>query len=132
MEHDESVENGVRVTVIIRRDDWRLVEWRDGAGLLQRSWMTEDQIIEEGNGYAMVADPKVGLPYGFDFAQVPVRKFTAAELSAELRNRGIWTLEDVRNNPQAAVASLLTLAGLTYSSFLDKCADIESNGGSQP
>ena len=118
----------MNVRVVNVKDDWCLVEWKDKDGMPQRSWVVESLLERNGPTSATVEDPAAGVPYGFDFSQIPIRTIESAQLCAELRRRGLWTLQDVKGNAQTAVAALLTVAGITWSDFLEKVISVESGG----
>jgi hypothetical protein len=118
----------MKVRVVTRKDGWCLVAWTDAAGMPQRSWVVEDHTVADSWGEVEVEDPAAGIPYGFDFSQIPIRNISSVELCAELRRRGLWTIEDVKTNAQAAVAALLTVAGITWAGFLDKVNSVDSGG----
>jgi hypothetical protein len=59
---------------------------------------------------------KLGAPYGLPFAmllkQHGMIKKMADRIERELHQRGIWTAEDLRQNPQAALGSIQAAYGV--------------------
>lgn len=103
---DTSTDN-VEARVMRVANGISLVEWTDAAGVLQRSWVTEDMIQEKEGNHATVIDPGAGVPFGVPFAQIVEFSADPKEFERELHKRGIWTTEDVRNNLGAVRNALI-------------------------
>lgn len=103
----------IEVRIISRRDDLSLVQWSQG-GIPQRAWVTPDMIVsvDEKNGKAMVESPKAGIPYGVEWSRIVELNVSPEEMEKNLKAQGIWTVADLRNNPDGARAALQATYGI--------------------
>lgn len=106
-----------KVRVISSTNGMSLVEWLKH-GDFHRSWVKADEIEEDDEGNKSVADPQAGVPYGFNFARLVKLETTPQLVNRELHRAGIWTLDDLRANPQGALGAIQAAYGVTLSSIL--------------
>lgn len=96
----------MKVRVIRRKGRGILVEWKDQEGY-HRAVVPAEAVDED------CCDPEelaMGIPYGEPWAEIVGDVvIKGAELENALRERGIWTVEDVRKRPNAAAAALLAV-----------------------
>ena len=137
MVEDNEVEKEVTLTkvqIIRRKSEYALVEW-EVDGTLQRAWVPYSKIIgqvDTGN-IVEVELPGEWPPYGerwdllYEISQV-----TPELLDRELRRRGIWTIEDLLQNPSAAKLVLSKLYGLDVVKMLNTAALKQQATGGNP
>lgn len=106
------------VQVIRRKNGLMLVEWND-AGQPKRAWVSGDMLRKDNGETAQVEKPDAGVPYGVEFWRlIKLNKVSPQELDRELKRRGVWTIADLRANPNVAVAAIQSLFGLNVSALL--------------
>lgn len=106
------------VQVLRRKNGLMLVEWNEAA-TPKRAWVSGDMLRKDNGDTALVDKPQAGVPYGVDFwRMVKISKVTPEQLDAEMKRRGIWTLADLRANPNVALAAIQSLFGLNLSALL--------------
>lgn len=123
---------GTKVTPVRNKDGKTLVEWTY-AQKLHRSWVpTEDVLIVDGDH--RVERPSAGVPYGHNFAKSLTPSVTPDAIDAELKRRGIWTIEDLRANPNAALGALQSAYGVDLASLYqaaDRYEDTEKRAAAR-
>ena len=115
------------VQVISHKNDLTLVEWSAQSGRLHRNWLKTSDIDISPDGTATTADPGHGVPYGFDFARIIKLDTTPQALDTGLKQAGIWTAEDLRARPAAALGAIQAAYGLTLGSLLEAVAAHEKD-----
>lgn len=110
------------VIVISHKNDLSLVEWTAQSGRIHRNWLKTKDIDIASDGTATTVDPGSGVPYGFDFARIIKMETTPQVLDTELKKAGIWTAEDLRARPAAALGALTAAYGVTLGSLLEAVA----------
>lgn len=115
----EATKTQKKVTVISHNNNLTLVEWSTGSGRIHRNWLKTKDIDIASDGTATTADPGSGVPYGFDFARIVRLETTPQVLDTELKKAGIWTAEDIRARPAAALGAITAAYGLTLGSLLE-------------
>lgn len=115
------------VTVISHKNDLTLVEWSAQSGRLHRNWLKTKDIDISPDGTATTVDPGHGVPYGFDFARLVKLDTTPQALDTGLKQAGIWTAEDLRARPAAALGAIQAAYGLTLGSLLEAVAAHEKD-----
>lgn len=110
----------MQVQILEQRGKSALVEWADAEGM-HRVFVPVDVLsFEEGAGdvpasvHADYAALRSGIPFGDAWELLPLGRSGAEHVAAALRNRGIWTKEDVRTRTQEVRAALAA----AYSSDL--------------
>lgn len=103
-----------KVTVVRTKGGLSLIEWKDENDIPQRAWVKAESILEG----SVVVNPESGVPYGLDFTQMVELKTTPEDVNREMRKAGIWTLHDLRANPQGALGALMAAYGGTFSTIL--------------
>lgn len=106
---------GTKVTLIRSKGGKSLVEWVYG-GKLRRSWVPMDEVHKEGEEHR-VERPSAGVPYGHNFAKMLTPSVTPDAIDAELKKRGIWTIEDLRANPNSALGALQSTYGVDLAAL---------------
>ena len=116
------------VQIVRMKNGMTLVEWKDENNHPRRSWITPDMIIEEtGPKMAIVDRPEAGVPYGMDFARVVNPSVTPEEIDRCLKRVGIWTIDDLRNNPQAVMGALKQAYGLDFAQLMLAAKEYEQD-----
>lgn len=108
-----------KVQVVRRKNGLMLVEWQEDS-FPKRAWVTEDMVSKDAGDSAEVDEPGAGIPYGVEFHRLfTMEGVTAQDLDRELKRRGIWTVADLRANPNVALAAINTVFGLNLSALLE-------------
>lgn len=63
------------------------------------------------------ADLAQGAPYGIPWERAPLGHVTMERIADELRNAGIWTAEDLRTRPRAALGALQAAYGIDLAAL---------------
>ena len=95
------------VKIVQRQGKATLVEWIDD-GVTRRSTVPS-AVIEKGR--VPTAELKRGIPYGEPWEELIELHATPENLAAELRRRGIWTVEDLQANAEIARGAILDAYG---------------------
>jgi hypothetical protein len=106
----------VTTKVVLRHKDLLLVEWIDG--VTRRAWVTPDMVVEDLGNLATVLHPTGGVPYGVRWSELMTATISPAEVDARLKQSGIWTAEDLQQQPNVALGILRNLAGDLLQSLL--------------
>lgn len=105
-------------TRVLQQDrDLLLVEWHDGRKL-RRAWVTADMVEAKTDNAATVLSPGEGIPYGMEWSRLIELTTTPAAIEQELHRLGIWTLADLRSNPQQVVAAIQAAYGFARGQLL--------------
>lgn len=114
----------VKVRVIRRRGESALVEWLDGDQ--QNRVMIPVTAVVDG----LVADDvlSAGVPYGVPWAELVQLTATAEKIQAELYRVGVWTVDDLRRNPQLALGAVQRIYGVDLSALMRAAKEYESGG----
>lgn len=108
----------VEVKVVRRDGKTMLVEWQED-GLLKRASVSPDMVVEDNGATAQVENPAAGIPYGADWWRiVELEPVTPEVLDRELKRRGIWTVADLRANPNIAQSALIAVYGVNLTRLL--------------
>lgn len=104
---------------IIQKDNGNaLIEWIDD-GQYRRSVVPLESIVDN-----QIEHPEWGIEYGEDWA-VLIDQLDADLLANELRRRGIWTAEDLRQQHKAALGAIQAVAGKLLGSLAGKAHAIQ-------
>src|SRR3990172_2360007 len=94
----------VTAKLVTRQNDMALVEWIDDMdGGTRRAWVTPDMIADEEGRLVTVEHPHGGIPYGEDWSEFVGGCISATEIENRLKQSGIWTFEDLQQNPNVAL-----------------------------
>lgn len=104
----------MEVKLVQRDGHSALVEWFDGEdvrrGIVPVKALKGDSIERE--------ELERAIPYGEPWEELVEFKITAEDLARNLRNRGIWTREDLRKNPNLVLACLMATYEVDYQTLL--------------
>lgn len=100
------------VQIIQSNNDLVLVEWTNEHGILQRSWVEQSALVDAAGRTAKVEDPGQGVPYGVEFWRIVKLSLSSKDLDRELKQRGIWTLADLRTRPNEVLGALVAAHGV--------------------
>jgi hypothetical protein len=114
----------VECVVIRRKRGFVLVEWAE-SGRLYRSWVMPDMIERDNNRVVAVRNPRAGVPYGIDFSHIVQLRATPDDLDREMKRAGIWTLQDMRENPQKVIGALQSAYGVDFSVIMQAATSYE-------
>lgn len=85
----------VKIREISKKKGLVLVEWKNEAGGIFRSWVPPDIIQQEGSEL-YVSDPGIGIPFGVNFSKhLPYPEDVVQDIDRELKKLGVWTWSDV-------------------------------------
>ena len=106
-----------RVSVhIVREGVTVLVEWLDRTGVERRAVLPPES-VERSSVPEDVLESAA--PYGERWEEKVGKLPTGKELAERLHVRGIWTLDDMRANPQGALMSIYEVCGMTIKGLLE-------------
>lgn len=116
------------VQIIMRKNDMSLVQWLEN-GSPSRAWVTPDMIVStEDKGRAIVDSPNAGIPFGVEWSRMVEMHATPKDLEKNMRLHGIWTVADLRGNPDGARAALQATYGIDVASLQRLAKDLNSGG----
>ena len=95
-------------------DNAKLVEYIDTDGFLQRVILPVDEFNIE-----------LGMPYGVDFS----RFIKHPAIANELRKRGLWTIEDLEKNRNAALGAVQAAYNQDLATIIKLAKKEEANNG---
>lgn len=93
-----------------------VVEWKDKAGNFNRSIFPETALIHE-NDKVFVEEVQEGQPYGIDWSDYIQTKMGPQAIATKLRNKGIWTLEDLQQKLPTITSVFAEAASVNLQSF---------------
>lgn len=97
-----------------------LVEWAEGGRPMR---VTVPAELVDDMGTADPADLAQGAPHGLPWESIGAGRTTPERIADALRNAGIWTVEDLRARPQAAVGALQSAFGIDLAALLGFAAE---------
>lgn len=104
------------VTIVRRKGESLLVEYQED-GRLKRVLVPATAVSETGEISAEVVE--MGIPYGEAWASmIQVNTVTAEDIEDALHRSGVWTADDLRKHPQAAVGALQQVYGIQLAVLL--------------
>jgi hypothetical protein len=102
--------------VVARRENIQIVEFiRDG--VLQRVILPADAELSE-------EELEYGIPYGIAWEELHIPQVNAVEVANAFRRVGIWTLDDLRRRPNAAIGALMEIFHLKLSHIREQAEQI--------
>ena len=118
------------VRIIARKNKSTLVEWADDSGL-HRGFVPSDSIAldpDSGRALSFVAidDLAMALPYGLPWADIVELVISMKEMEQHLYKAGIWTADDVRENPLVALAAIGKAYSANIRSLLEAAELVET------
>lgn len=115
------------VQVIRRKANLMLVEWIDSE-MPKRAWVSGDMVIEDRGMTALVARPEAGVPYGVEFWRLfTTNQVTPQDVDKALKRRGIFTIADLRANPNVALNAIMSVHGFNLSALLQAAEQYEKD-----
>jgi hypothetical protein len=107
------------VRIVLHKNDLHLAEWEE-RGTFHRAWVTPDMMKSHDKikKIAVVTNPNAGIPYGMDWTKLVTLSATPRDVDRELKNAGIWTVTDLRTNPNGARAALQAVYGFDMAALL--------------
>ena len=108
------------IQIIDQQAKATLVQWQDQDGLHRCYLPTE--LVTNDIPWAVLA---TGIPYGVDWEQYPVI-LNSDDLAKALRNRGVWTQDDLKNtaNVKAAIQDALGIQIKTLIDFARQAQEV--------
>lgn len=106
----------MQVKIVKNQGDMTLVQWGSGAeNVPTRAWVRTEDIVD-----GEVEHPERGVPYGMDLSRTLVlQPITAKDIVRELRKLGIWTLDDLRQNPSMVGNAISASYGVNIASVFE-------------
>lgn len=104
------------VREVFHKGSQSVVEWRDENGNVHRSIFPEIALIHR-NGSIFVDAVEEGHPYGVDWVDYAQPKMGPEEIAQQLRNRGIWTLDDLVKKTSAVTSVFNEASSINLQSF---------------
>ncbi len=119
----------ILVRVIAKKGKSALVEWGDDAGI-HRAFVPTDSITLDSSNHDRTVvsadDLAIGLPYGVEWSTAVTFDLSVEEMEQALYRRGIWTVDDVRANPQAAVSALAYAYGANLRALYNAADSVKT------
>lgn len=114
----------IAVRVVQRRGESALVEWLDGEQQI-RATIPVTAVVDD-----LVAEDVLaaGIPYGVPWGELVQLTATPEAVQAELYRVGVWTVEDLRRNPQLALGALQRVYGVDLAALMRAAKEYESGG----
>lgn len=106
------------VQIIQSQNDLVLVQWTDDDGILRRNWVEASQLTNLQGRRAEVKNPNEGILYGVEFWRLIKLKASPKDFDRELKQRGIWTIADMRSRPNEVVGALVATYGVDLAAVL--------------
>jgi hypothetical protein len=106
----------VHARLIAHKGAAALVEYIDGG--FKRCYIPLAEFDAE-KAQADEAVLKAGVPYGVDWSRVELKQLDPLELDQELKRRGLWTLEDIREHPEQAHAAINKISNATRIALVE-------------
>jgi hypothetical protein len=116
------------VRVINAKSQCALIEWSED-GTLYRGTVPEEVIIDDAVRDDLLS---IAIRYGLDWEHIladAMENVTPKIISNNLHKAGIWTVNDLRDNPMAALAALQATYGLDVSILLRSAETFVKSGG---
>lgn len=104
----------MEVKLLRREGHSALVEWFDGVEV--RRGIIPVRLVD--SGYVEREELERAIPYGEAWEELVELKATPELLARELRKVGIWTVEDLRQRPNEALAALMATYKVDYHILL--------------
>ena len=110
----------VKIQIIRRKNGLCLIQWIDSNDMFHRGWIPDIEISFGSGNEGKVQDPNMSVPFGIPWRELISLNATPQDLENELYRRGIWTIEDLRQNPQGALSSIQSVYGMDLSALLNE------------
>ena len=101
---------------VVREGVTVLVEWLDRTGVERRAVLPPESVERSSVAEDVL---EAAAPYGERWEEKVGKLPTGKQLSERLHVRGIWTLDDMRANPQGAMQSIYEVCGVTIKQLLE-------------
>lgn len=106
----------VQVKEVSTKGPATLIEWNDGT--VHRSSVPSFLITRDENGNSFVEEPDEGVFYGEVWEEL-IAPIAAERFASILRENGVWTYADFRNNTPAVSSSFREACGELYRDFVE-------------
>ena len=119
------------VTVIKTKRGHSLIEWVSRDGTPRRSFVPAENVETGVDGQQTVEHPERGVMFGLDFSRIiePITIDPDA-IDRELKLAGLWSAEDVRNQPQVAQGAIIRALGPVLNNLLVNLKGIDQDATS--
>lgn len=105
----------ISVRLVSMHGNTALVEWEDHG--LHRVTIPVSEVIEEKVSEDVIS---AGIPYGIAWEKaVNPEQVTAKQIADALRVAGIWTKEDLFNQPNVAIGVIQAVLGVHLGSLIE-------------
>lgn len=115
----------MEVKIVARKGNSTLIEWVDN-GKYYRGILPSSSI--RGDGFVTKTELGRAAPYGVPWEEVVKLKATSEDLAQALRQRGIWTAQDLQERPAEAQGAIMIMYGVDYQTLM-KLAHQEAKHG---
>lgn len=109
-------EGTTKTQIIRRKNGMVLVQWNEEETFRQ-AWVTPQMIASDDGQNAWVHNPGAGIPRGVDWHRIFTFVATSKDVDRELKRVGIWTVEDLEANPNAALGAIKSALGLDLAAL---------------
>ncbi len=118
----------MQVTVIKTKRGHSLIEWTSKDGAPRRSFVPAENVEVSPDGQQTVEHPERGVLFGLDFSRIiePIT-INPDAIDKELKLAGLWSAEDVRNQPHVAQGAIIRALGPVLNNLLVNLKGIEDN-----
>jgi len=115
----------MRVRIVLRKNGTSLIEWVENDDTL-RGWIPDVKVSAISGNAGDVENPRMAVPYtGTPWRELVSMAATSISLERELRRRGIWTISDLRANPNVALSAIQSVYGIDLAQLLYAAAEFE-------
>lgn len=116
----------IPVQIIGSKNGLVLVQWTNSDNALQRSWISRESLYQKGEKVT-ARNPEQGVPYGVEVWRLIEMKASPKDFDRELKNRGIWTVADLRARPQEVLGALVAAYGVDLGTFYQALGKYEKD-----
>lgn len=118
----------MKVRVVSIHNRASLIEWTDEEGI-HRGTIPEELVV---NGAVNNEILTTAIPYGVDWAlalEGVLHEITPRTFAKALYGSGFWTLQDLRQNPNAVIGVILSVCGIDFQTLVIAAERQELHGG---
>lgn len=119
----------MKVRIVSTHNRSALIEWMDPEEGIKRGIIPEELIM---NSEVLEELLFTAIPYGVDWAfalEGVLHEVTPKILAEALYGSGFWTLQDLRQNPNAVIGVILSVCGIDFQTLVIAAERQELHGG---
>lgn len=118
----------MEVKVLKTKKGHSLIEWISRDGTPRRSFVPADKVEAGPDGTQTVEHPERGVGFGLDFSRIiePITIDPDA-IDRELKLAGLWSADDIRNQPHVAQGAIIRALGVVLNNLLANLKGISND-----